>query len=31
MYSREMKCHHCVDEDLPKEIQKEIKKAEKNL
>jgi len=29
MYSVEMKCHHCVD-NLPKKIQKEIKKAEKN-
>jgi len=29
MYSVEMKCHHCVD-NLPKKIQKEIQKAEKN-
>ena len=29
MYSLEMKCHHCVDEELPKAIRKEIKKAEK--
>ena len=29
MYTLEMKCHHCVDEDLPKAIRKEIKKAEK--
>jgi 2,4-dienoyl-CoA reductase-like NADH-dependent reductase (Old Yellow Enzyme family) len=30
MYTLEMKCHHCVDEELPKSIRKEIKKAEKN-
>jgi hypothetical protein len=29
MYTLEMKCHHCVDEELPKSIRKEIKKAEK--
>ncbi len=29
MYTLEMKCHHCV-ENLPKKIQKEIEKAEKN-
>jgi len=29
MYTLDMKCHHCVDEELPKAIQKEIKKAEK--
>ena len=29
MYTLEMKCHHCVDEELPKELRKEIKKAEK--
>ncbi len=28
MYTLEMKCHHCVD-NLPKNIQKEIEKAEK--
>ncbi|MBQ7550866.1 MAG: NADH:flavin oxidoreductase [Bacteroidales bacterium] len=29
MYTLEMKCHHCV-ENLPKKIQKEIEKAEKD-
>lgn len=29
MYSLEMKCHHCVDEELPRKLRKEIKKAEK--
>jgi len=29
MYTLEMKCHHCV-ENLPKKLQKEIEKAEKN-
>ena len=29
MYTLEMKCHHCVDEELPKKLKKEIKKAEK--
>ncbi|MEG1556672.1 MAG: NADH:flavin oxidoreductase, partial [Bacteroidales bacterium] len=28
MYTLDMKCHHCVD-NLPKKLQKEIKKAEK--
>ena len=28
MYTLEMKCNHCLDEDLPKKLQKEIKKAE---
>ena len=27
MYTLDMKCHHCVDEDLPRKIQREIKKA----
>ena len=30
MYTLEMKCHHCVDEDLPRCLKKEIEKAEKN-
>ena len=29
MYTLDMKCHHCVDEELPKRLKKEIKKAEK--
>ena len=29
MYTLDMKCHHCVDEDLPRKIQREIKKAER--
>ena len=29
MYTLEMKCHHCVD-NLPKSLEKEIEKAEKN-
>ena len=29
MYTLEMKCNHCLDEELPKKLQKEIKKAEK--
>ena len=29
MYTLEMKCHHCV-ENLPKSLEKEIEKAEKN-
>jgi 2,4-dienoyl-CoA reductase-like NADH-dependent reductase (Old Yellow Enzyme family) len=29
MYTLEMKCHHCVDEDLPRKLRKEIKQAEK--
>ena len=29
MYTLEMKCHHCVDEELPRSIRREIKKAEK--
>ena len=29
MYSLEMKCHHCLEEELPKSLKKEIKKAEK--
>ena len=28
MYTLEMKCHHCIDEELPRSIKKEIKKAE---
>ena len=30
MYTKEMRCHHCVD-NLPKKLQKEIAEAEKNL
>ena len=30
MYTKEMRCHHCVD-NLPKKIQKEIAKAEAEL
>lgn len=30
MYTKEMKCHHCVD-NLPKKLQKEIDKAEATL
>ena len=29
MYTLDMRCHHCLDEDLPKKLKKEIKKAEK--
>jgi hypothetical protein len=29
MYTLDMRCHNCLDEDLPRKIQKEIKKAEK--
>ena len=29
MYTLEMKCHHCVEEELPRAIRKEIKKAER--
>ena len=29
MYTLEMKCHHCVDEELPRSIRKEIKRAER--
>jgi 2,4-dienoyl-CoA reductase-like NADH-dependent reductase (Old Yellow Enzyme family) len=29
LYTLEMKCHHCVDEDLPRKLRKEIKQAEK--
>lgn len=29
MYTLNMKCHHCVDEELPRSIRKEIKRAEK--
>ncbi|MBR7021850.1 MAG: NADH:flavin oxidoreductase [Bacteroidales bacterium] len=31
MYTLEMKCHCCVDDELPRAIRKEIKKAEKTL
>jgi 2,4-dienoyl-CoA reductase-like NADH-dependent reductase (Old Yellow Enzyme family) len=31
MYTLEMKCHNCLDEDLPKKLQKEIRKAEKKI
>ena len=31
MYTLEMKCHRCVDDELPRAIRKEIKKAEKTL
>lgn len=30
MYTLEMKCHHCVEKDLPNCLKKEIEKAEKN-
>jgi copper chaperone CopZ len=30
MYTKEMRCHHCVD-NLPKKLQKEIAKAEAEL
>ena len=29
MYTLEMKCNHCLDEELPRKLQREIKKAEK--
>lgn len=29
MYTLEMKCHHCVENDLPRRLKREIKKAEK--
>ena len=31
MYSLEMKCHHCVDNELPRKLKREIANAEKNL
>ena len=31
MYTLEMKCHHCVDKELPECLKKEIEKAEREL
>ena len=31
MYTLEMKCHHCVDKELPQCLKKEIEKAEREL
>ena len=31
MYTLEMKCHHCVEKELPRKLRREVEKAEKEL